>query len=91
MAVFGVQSAGSSALMNITVHGQPPPVGSTLASVTSSAPISKEGRAYLSSLERNEVLTVEMPDGSKCLVQTNFDGKGGVGRKLGTLPCKEMR
>jgi outer membrane usher protein len=89
LAVFGVQSAGSSALMNITVHGQPPPVGSTVVSATSSAPISKEGRAYLSSLDRNEVLTVEMPDGSKCLVRTDFDGKGGVGRRLGTLPCRE--
>lgn len=86
---FGVQSATSSALLGITYHGQPPPAGSTLVSVTSSAPISKEGRAYLPSLEHNEVLTVEMPDGAKCLVQTKSDGKGGVGRRLGTLPCKE--
>jgi len=86
---FGVQSATSSALLGITYHGQPPPAGSTLVSVTSSAPISKEGRAYLSSLGRDEILTVEMPDGTKCLVYTRFDGKGGVGRRLGILPCTE--
>ena len=91
LAVFGVQSAASSALMSITVGGKPPPVGSMLVSATSSAPISKEGRAYLPSLGHNEVLTVEMPDGSKCLVRTSFDGKGGVGRRLGTFPCKETK
>jgi len=26
---------------------------------------------------------------ARCLVQTKFDGRGGVGRKLGTLPCEE--
>ena len=89
VVAFGVQSATSSALLGITYRGRPPPPGSTLVSSTSSAPISKEGRAYLPSLERNEVLTVEMPDGAKCLVRTKFDGKGGVGRRLGILPCKE--
>lgn len=90
LAVFGVQSAAASALLSVTYRGAPPPVGSTLVSTSSSAPISKEGRAYLPSLDRNEVLTVEMPDGSKCLVRTGFDGRGGVGRKLGTFPCKEV-
>jgi len=89
VVAFGVQSAASAALLGITYHGQPPPAGSTLVAAASSAPISKQGRAYLSVLARNEVLTVEMPDGAKCLVQTKFDGRGGVGRKLGTLPCEE--
>ena len=89
VAVFGVHSAASSALLNITYQGVPPPVGSTLTSATSSAPISKEGRAYLPSLARNEVLTVEMPDGTKCLVQSKFDGKGGAGRRIGTFSCQE--
>ncbi len=91
VVAFGVRSAASSALMRITVNGQPPPVGSTLISAASSAPISKEGRAYLPSLRRNELLTVEMPDGTKCLVHTHFDGNGGVGRRLGTIPCEEVR
>ena len=86
---FGVHSAASSALIGITYRGQPPPIGSTLASASSSAPISKEGRAYLPSLDKHEVLTVEMPDGTKCLVRTRFDGHGGVGRKLGPFPCEE--
>lgn len=91
VASFGVHSAAASATMQIMFHGQPPPVGSTLVSATSSAPISKEGRAYLPTLNRNEVLTVEMPDGTKCRVRTRFDGRGGVGRRLGTFVCEEAR
>ncbi len=90
VAAFDVRSAASSALMTIAFHGQPPPVGSTLVSAASSVPISKAGRAYLPALGPNEVLTVEMPDGMKCLVHTHFDGKGGVGRRLGTMPCEEV-
>ena len=89
VASFGVRSASSSATLKITVHGQPPPVGSTLVSATASVPISKEGRAYLPTLGKKEVLRVEMPDGTMCLVRTRFDGKGGVGRRLGTFPCEE--
>lgn len=89
VAVFGVKSAASSALLGITYQGVPPPVGSTLVSATSSAPISKEGRAYLPSMARNEVLTVEMPDGKTCQVHSKFDGKGGSGRKIGIFPCEE--
>ncbi len=90
VASFGVRSASSSAILGVTFHGGPPPVGSTLVSASSSAPISKEGRAYLPSLARNEVLTVEMPDGAKCWVHTGFNGRGGVGRRLGTFPCTEV-
>ncbi len=86
---FGVQSAASSAVLSITYHGHPPPAGSNLVSAASSVPISKAGRAYLPSLDRNEVLTIEMPDGEKCLVRTEFDGRGGVGRKLGPFVCQE--
>jgi len=89
VVAFGVQSTTSAALLGITYHGQPPPAGSTLVSAASSAPISKQGRAYLPVLQRNEVVAVEMPDGTTCRVQTKFDGRGGVGRKLGTLPCEE--
>ncbi len=88
VASFGVRSASSSAILIVTVHGHAPPVGSTLVSAASSAPISKEGRAYLQSIGRNEVLRVDMPDGTSCLVHTRFDGRGGVGRRLGPLPCE---
>ncbi len=56
VASFGVRSTSSSALIGVTFHGQPPPVGSTMVSASSSAPISKEGRAYLPSLDLGEVL-----------------------------------
>ena len=91
IAKFGVASASASALLHLTYRGAPPPVGSILSSSSSSAPISKEGRAYLPSLRRNEVLKVEMPDGTSCTVATKFDGKGGVGRRLGSLPCLEVK
>ena len=86
-AAFGVRSASAAALVLITYQDGRPPVGSTLVSATSSAPVSKEGRAYLTSLAANEVLTMELPDGTRCFVHTRFDGHGGVGRKLGPLPC----
>ena len=91
VAAFGVRSASSSAVLGLTYQGAPPPVGSTVSSATSSAPISKEGRAYLPSLARDEVLTVEMPDGTKCLIHTRFDGKGGVGHRIGTFACQETQ
>lgn len=87
---FGVRSASAAASLRITVAGGPPPVGSTLVAAGASMPISKEGRAYVPVLERDEVLTVELPDGSKCRVQTHFDGHGGVGRRLGTFACEEV-
>ncbi len=91
IARFGVASASASALLHVTYHGAPPPLGSLLTSTSSTAPISKDGRAYLPSLERDEVLKVEMPDGTTCLIATQFDGHGGVGRRLGTLPCRDAK
>ena len=91
VAKFGVASASASALLHINYKGAAPPVGSVLTSASSSAPISKDGRAYLPSIARNEILKVEMPDGSTCLVATRFDGRGGVGRRLGTLPCGDTK
>lgn len=49
---FGVQSSSSSALLNVTVDGAPPPLGSILIARSSTVPISREGRAYLPSLAR---------------------------------------
>ena len=91
VARFGVGSASASALLHVTYRGAPPPVGSVLSSASSTAPISKDGRVYLPSLARNEVLKVEMPDGTTCVIATHFDGRGGVGRRLGTLPCRDPR
>lgn len=90
VASFGVRSVSSSALVSVLVNGAAPPVGSTLSSASSSAPVSKEGRAYLPSLAPNEVLRLEMPDGRTCRVATQFDGAGGVGRKLGPFRCEEL-
>lgn len=91
VARFGVGSASASALLHVTYRGAPPPVGSVLSSASSTAPISKDGRVYLPSLARNEVLKVEMPDGTTCVIATHYDGRGGVGRRLGTLPCRDPR
>ena len=87
LASFGVHSFTASALIVVTVAGGPPPLGSILSSATSSAPVSKEGRAYLTSLAPEEALTLEMPDGRTCPVQSHFDGHGGVGRRIGPLAC----
>lgn len=86
---FRVQSTGGAASFRITFRGEPPPVGTTVFSATSNAPVGKDGRAFLPSIAADEVLRVEMPDGLTCQVNTKFDGHGGVGRRLGTLACEE--
>jgi outer membrane usher protein FimD/PapC len=89
IAAFHAQSAIESAVVLVTMDGKPPPIGSTLVSATSSAPIDRRGQAYLPSLAENEVLTVEFADGGKCKVHTDFDGHGGVTRKIGPYACAE--
>lgn len=91
VAQFGAQSAASSAVVVVTVGGKPPPIGATLVSASSSAPLDRRGQAYLASLEPNEVLTVEFADGTSCKVPTQFDGQGGVNRKIGPFACDEPR
>jgi outer membrane usher protein len=84
---FGTQSAASSAIVLVTVDGKPPAVGSTLVAATSSAPLDRRGRAYLPSIAKDEILTVEFLDGGSCKVQTKFDGEGSVTRLIGPYPC----
>jgi outer membrane usher protein len=91
VAGFGAQSADTSAIVLVTVDGKPPPIGSNLVAATSSAPIDRKGQAYLPSLARDEVLTVEFADGGSCKVHTTFDGQGGVTRKIGPFACVEAR
>jgi outer membrane usher protein len=88
---FGTQSASSSAIVLVTVGGKPPPIGSTLVASTSSAPLDRRGRAYLPSLEKDEILTVEFLDGGSCRVQTKFDGEGSVTRLIGPYPCVQAQ
>jgi outer membrane usher protein len=87
VAGFAAQSTATSAIVLVTVGGKPPPIGSTLASATSSAPIDRRGQAYLPSLDQNETLTVEFADGGSCKVRSEFDGKGSATRKIGPFAC----
>ena len=87
VANFSAQSTATSAIVLVTVDGKPPPIGSTLVSATSSAPLNRRGQAYLPSLEKNEILTVEFADGGSCKLRTEFDGKGGATRKIGPFAC----
>lgn len=91
VAAFQAQSASASAVVLVTVGGKPPPIGSTLSSATSSAPIDRRGQAYLPSLTANETLTVEFADGGSCKLRTTFDGNGGVTRKIGPFACAAER
>jgi len=91
VAGFDAQTASASAVVLVTVGGKPPPIGSSLASATSSAPIDRKGQAYLPSLAKDEVLTVELAEGGSCKVHTKFDGQGAVTRKIGPFPCVEAR
>lgn len=86
---FAARKATASAIVTVTVHGKPPPVGATLVGVGSQAPIDSHGRAYLDDIRPNEVLQVEFADGRGCTVRSGFDGKGGIGRRLGPLDCVE--
>ena len=87
VANFAAQSAASSAIVLVTLEGKPPPIGSTLASSTSNAPMDRRGQAYLPSLEKDEILTVEFAEGGSCKIHSQFDGKGGATRKIGPFPC----
>jgi outer membrane usher protein len=87
VAGFAAQSTATSAIVLVTVGGRPPPIGSTLASATSSAPIDRRGQAYLPSLDKGETLTVEFADGGSCKVRSEFDGKGSATRKIGPFAC----
>ena len=87
VAGFAAQSTATSAIVLVTVGGKPPPIGSTLASATSSAPIDRRGQAYLPSLDKGETLTVEFADGGSCKVRSEFDGKGSATRKIGPFAC----
>lgn len=91
VAQFNAQSAATGAIVAVTVGGKPPPIGSALVSATSSAPIDLRGQAYLPSLAANETLTVEFADGGSCRVPTDFDGHGGVTRRIGPFACAEGR
>jgi len=86
-ASFAAQSTVTSAIVLVTVEGKPPPIGSTLVSASSNAPLDRRGQAYLPSLEKNEILTVEFADGGSCKIRSQFDGKGAATRKIGPLPC----
>jgi outer membrane usher protein len=88
---FDAQTASASAIVLVTIDGKPPPIGSSLVSATSSAPIDRKGQAYLPSLAQDEVLTVELAEGGSCKVRTKFDGKGAVNRKIGPFPCVGAR
>ena len=87
VANFAAQSTASSAIVLVTVNGKPPPIGSTLVSGTSTAPLDRRGQAYLPSLAKDEILTVEFADGGSCKLRTQFDGKGGATRKIGPYAC----
>ena len=89
VASFDAQTAAASAVVLVTVGGKPPPIGSSLVSATSSAPLDRKGQAYLPSLAKDEVLTVELAEGGSCKVHTKFDGQGAVTRKIGPFPCVE--
>ena len=86
---FRIHSTNRAARFKLVWHGQPPPVGSTVTGAESSAPVGKDGQAYLPQIAPNEVLRVESPDGLVCQARTNFDGHGGVGRRLGILQCED--
>src|ERR1700730_7082774 len=87
IAGFDAQTASTSAIVLVTIDGKPPPIGSSLVSATSSAPIDRKGQAYLPSLAPDEVLTVELAEGGSCKVHTKFDGQGAVNRRIGPFPC----
>lgn len=84
---FNVKTASFGAVIVVTVNGKPPPLGSTLVGQESQAPIDNHGRAYLPSMRKHELLSVLLPNGQTCHVQTNFNGQGGMGLVLGPLPC----
>lgn len=86
---FRVQTTAAAASFRVVFGGEAPPAGSTVVSAGGSAPVGNDGRAYLPSIQPGEVLRVDMPDGRTCSIATHFNGRGGLGRRLGPLPCRE--
>lgn len=87
-ADFDVQSSASGAIVRLTVNGKLPTAGTEVLTDDGGIPIDSKGRAWIPTLGRDAVLTVELPDGQRCSVRTNFDGKGGPARIIGPLDCR---
>lgn len=88
IAYFGVQSSETGATILVTVNGNPPRAGTEVLTADGRIPVDRQGRAWIPALERDEVVVVELPNRQQCSLNTNFDGQGGPGRRIGPLDCK---
>jgi outer membrane usher protein len=88
VAHFAMRSSASGAIVWLLIDGKPPPIGTSVVDGDDEIPINKQGRAWVTALEKNASLTLLMPDGRRCSVATNFDGHGGPGRIIGPFDCR---
>lgn len=88
VASFDIESSETGAIVLLRVNGKPPKAGTEVITDAGPIPVGTRGRAWIPTLERNEVLVVELPNRQRCSVATNFDGKGGPARIIGPLDCR---
>jgi outer membrane usher protein len=86
---FNSRQSDLSATVTIRLSGAPPPFGSMIVGAGGEAPLDREGGAFLPEIGRNETLTVLLPGGLSCRVQTSFNGRGGLSVRIGPFECEE--
>ena len=84
---FRVRGSGAAVTILVTRDGRVPPTGSVLLTEAGEVPVGPTGRAFVETLSPGATVTMAGPDGSTCRIATNFDGRGGPGRRIGPLPC----
>ena len=54
-------------------------------------PVSYDGEAYVEDLSPHNELSVERPDGRRCVVAFDYRAVPGEIPTIGPLPCRESR
>lgn len=85
---FAVRSVQGALVRLALPDGKPVPRGA-MARVGDRAevPVGRDGRAYLTGLERNNEVMVDMPDGQTCKASFEFVAASGRIPTIGPVPC----
>jgi outer membrane usher protein len=91
---FPVRRQSSARLRLVDGAGKPLPIGSYVhrpATATTGAaklPVGYDGEAFLSDLQAENTLTVQLPDGRRCTIHFPFKAEADGLPLIGPLPCR---
>lgn len=88
---FPVQMSRGALLRLVDAAGSPIPVGSraTLQATRGTVPVGYDGEAFVQDLGPENQVTVERPDGGRCVARFAFRAVPGEIPTIGPLPCRE--